>query len=196
MRYSEAGHTVTIIYLTRGEAGIRGSSHEQAAAIRTAECQAACRILKAKPVFAGQVDGATVVDDEATQRMTRLVTAEQPDILLTHWPLDTHKDHQAASLLAYRACLATRPRYGLYFFEVDLGEQTMGFHPTDYVDITRVREKKKAALFAHRSQDGEGIYRRHHEVMENFRGRECGATAAEAFVPLARVIGSSHLPGL
>jgi hypothetical protein len=50
----------------------------------------------------------------------------------------------------------------------------MGFHPTDYVDITAVREKKKAALLAHRSQNGEEIYRKHHEVMENFRGREAG----------------------
>ena len=42
--------------------------------------------------------------------------------------------------------------------EVDLGAQTQNFHPTDYVDITAVREKKKAALFAHKSQDGERIY--------------------------------------
>ena len=47
---------------------------------------------------------------------------------------------------------------------MNLGSQTMGFHPTDYVDITAVREKKKAALFAHKSQNGEEIYRRHHEV--------------------------------
>ena len=71
----------------------------------------------------------------------------------------------------------------------------MGFHPTDYVDITAVREKKKAALFAHKSQDGEGIYRQHHEVMENFRGRESGTTAAEAFVRLARAANPA-LPGL
>src|SRR2546422_6278212 len=41
-----------------------------------------------------------------------------------------------------------------YYYEVNLGSQTLGFHPTDYVDITAVREKKKAALFAHKSQDG------------------------------------------
>jgi LmbE family N-acetylglucosaminyl deacetylase len=196
LRYAEAGHAVTVIYLTRGEAGIAGRSHESAAAIRTAESEAACRILKAKPVFAGQIDGATVVDDETAQRMTRLVAAEQPDILLAHWPLDTHKDHQAASLLAYRAWLAVRPRFGLYFYEVELGSQTMGFHPTDYVDITPVVEKKKAALFAHRSQDGEAIYREHHELMENVRGRECGVKAAEAFVHLARLTGAPQLPGL
>src|SRR5437667_10284782 len=58
-RYAEAGHRVTIIYLTRGEAGIRGRSHQEAAAIRTAEAQAACQILGATPLFPGQIDRAT-----------------------------------------------------------------------------------------------------------------------------------------
>ena len=51
-RYAELGHRVTIIYLTRGEAGIPRKSHEEAAAIRSAECAAACKILGAKQVFA------------------------------------------------------------------------------------------------------------------------------------------------
>jgi hypothetical protein len=34
-RYADLGHEVTILYLTRGEAGIRGKTHEEAAAIRT-----------------------------------------------------------------------------------------------------------------------------------------------------------------
>jgi LmbE family N-acetylglucosaminyl deacetylase len=185
-RYVEAGHRVTIVYLTRGEAGIRGKSHEEAAAIRTAECQAACRILGATPVFAGQVDGATRVDREAAESLTKLVTAERPDVLFTQWPIDTHLDHQAASTLAFRAWLAGGRAFELFYYEVDLGAQTNGFHPTDYVDVTAVRARKKAALFAHKSQDGERIYRDHHEVMENFRGRESGVTAAEAFVRLAR----------
>ena len=84
----------------------------------------------------------------------------------------------------------------MFYYEVNLGSQTMGFHPTDYVDITSVREKKKAALFAHKSQNGEEIYRRHHEVMEGLRGREAGTVAAEAFVHLARGERSSGLPGL
>ena len=115
-----------------------------------------------------------------------MIAAERPDVVLTQWPIDTHLDHQAASILTFRAWLAGGRRFELFYYEVDLGAQTMGFHPTDYVDITAVREKKKAALFAHKSQDGEGIYRQHHEVMESFRGREGGSAAAEAFVRLSR----------
>jgi LmbE family N-acetylglucosaminyl deacetylase len=195
-RYAELGHHVTIIYLTRGEAGIPGKSHEEAAAIRSAECAGACKILGAKPVFAGQIDGATVVDKSAVESFGKLIEAEDPDLVFTQWPIDTHLDHQAASTLTFRAWLAARGRFELYYYEVDLGAQTMGFHPTDYIDIGAVREKKKAALFAHKSQDGERIYRDYHEVMENYRGREAGCGAAEAFVHLARVHASSRLPGL
>jgi LmbE family N-acetylglucosaminyl deacetylase len=195
-RYAALGASVTIIYLTRGEAGIPRMSHAEAAATRSAECAAACKILGAKPVFAGQIDGATVVDKSAAESFGRLIEAEDPDLVFTQWPIDTHLDHQAASILTFRAWLAARGRFELYYYEVDLGAQTMGFHPSDYIDIGAVREKKKAALFAHKSQDGERIYRDYHEVMENYRGREAGCGAAEAFVHLARVHATSRLPGL
>ena len=194
-RYVAAGHTVTIVYLTRGEAGIRDKSHDEAARIRSAEAEAACKILGARPVFAGQVDGATVVDAKAAQAFGRIIGEIAPDVLLTHWPIDSHLDHQAASTLAYQAWLAGGQRPQLFYFEVNQGEQTMAFRPTDYVDITAVREKKKAALFAHKSQDAESVYRRHHGPMEEFRGREAGCAAAEAFVRLGRSRTAS-LPGL
>ncbi len=195
-RYAALGHSVTIVYLTRGEAGIPGKSHAEAAAIRSAEAEAACKILGAKPIFAGQIDGATVVDKNAAESFGRIISTENPDLLFTQWPIDSHPDHQAASILSYRAWLAARGRFQLYYYEVDLGDQTMGFHPTDYIDITGVREEKKAALFAHKSQDGERIYSEYHKVMEDYRGRESGCVAAEAFVHLARVSGKSPLPGL
>jgi LmbE family N-acetylglucosaminyl deacetylase len=195
-RFAETGHHVTIVYLTRGEAGIRGKSHDEAAAIRTAEAEEACKILGAKPVFAGQIDGATEVNRERSEALAAVLAAEQADLVFTHWPIDTHPDHQAAGILTIRAHLSARGRFPVYFFEVDSGYQTVGFTPTAYVDITAVREKKKAALFAHRSQHGDEIYRKHHEIMENFRGRERGGGAAEAFVALAHDHPRGRLPGL
>src|SRR5215475_560744 len=58
-RYAELGHSVTVIYLTRGERGIRDKSIEEAAKIRSAECENACKVVGAKPLFFGQIDGAT-----------------------------------------------------------------------------------------------------------------------------------------
>jgi LmbE family N-acetylglucosaminyl deacetylase len=194
-RYAAAGHVVTVVYLTRGEAGIQGKTHAEAAAIRSAECEAACRILGARARFAGQIDGGAVVDAKAAQSMGRLLAELSPDVLLTQWPIDTHLDHQAASILTYRAWLAGGRKSELFYFEVNLGSQTMGFRPTDYIDITAVVEKKKAALFAHKSQDGEAIWRKHHQPMAEFRGREIGRPAAEAFVRLSQT-GVAGLPGL
>jgi len=193
-RYAAMGHRVSILYLTRGEAGISGKSHQEAAAIRTAESEAACKILGAKPIFAGQIDGATVVNRDHAQSFAQLLAAQEPHVVFTHWPIDTHPDHQAASLLTIRAYLASGRRFPLYFFEVNSGCQTLGFAPTVYVDITATRARKKEALLAHLSQNGEQIYRQHHEIMETFRGREPGVAAAEAFVRLARDHRGGSLP--
>lgn len=194
-RYAALGHAVTIVYLTRGERGIDGKSLDEAARIRSAESEAACRILGASPVFFGQIDGATEITHAHVDAMTRLLTAQQPHLLFTHWPVDTHMDHQVASMLTIRAWMSLRTP-SLYFFEVNSGSQTEGFFPNTYIDITSVLEQKKSALFAHISQDGRGIWREHHEIMAQWRGREAGVAAAEAFIHLNRDNPSSVLPGL
>jgi LmbE family N-acetylglucosaminyl deacetylase len=193
--YASAGHKVTVIYLTRGERGIQGKSLDEAAKIRTAEAETACKTIGAKPVFAGQIDGATELTRARVDELTKLLDAEAPDVVFTHWPIDTHMDHQVASLLTIRSWVARSRRFPIYFFEVDLGAQTLGFAPTQYVDISKVRETKKNALFAHKSQDGARIYRDHHQVMEDFRGREARVTAAEAFVLLPSAPAVQRLPG-
>jgi LmbE family N-acetylglucosaminyl deacetylase len=193
--YVAQGHRVTVVYLTRGERGIPGKTDSEAAAIRTAEAETACGIIGAKPVFAGQIDGSTEVTRERVNAMAAILSAEAPDVVFTHWPIDTHMDHEVASLLTIRAYVAASRRFPVFFFEVDAGAQTMGFAPAHYVDITTVREKKKSALFAHKSQNGERIYSEHHEVMENWRGREARVTAAEAFVLLPSAHGADRLPG-
>jgi len=193
--YAAQGHRVTVIYLTRGERGIPGKSEMEAAAIRTAEAESACKLLGAKAVFAGQIDGATELTRARVDAMAKLLDAEAPDIVFTHWPIDTHFDHEVASLLTIRTYIARERRFPLYFFEVNAGSQTMGFAAAQYVDITKVRETKKAALFAHKSQHGDDIYRRYHEVMEDFRGREARVAAAEAFAVLPSARGGEKLPG-
>lgn len=180
--FTNAGHDVTVIYLTTGEAGIEGKSHDEAAAIRKQEAINACKILRAKPVFAGQVDGDSLLNNEWVGKMHDLINNEKPDIVFTHWPLDSHKDHQVASILTIQSWMRTRNKWELYFFEVCIGEQTAIFHPTDYIDISATQEQKRKAVYCHTSQDPPGIYSCGHSSMEDFRGREMGVKAAEAFV--------------
>jgi LmbE family N-acetylglucosaminyl deacetylase len=181
---ADQGHDVVALYLTRGEAGIRRKSHDEAAAIRTAEAIRACQILKARPVFSGQIDGSTEVNPKRYDEYRQALLDLKPDIVLTHWPVDTHRDHRAASLLTYDAWLASKKSFALYYFEVMTGAQTQVFRPTHYVDITTTEPRKREACFAHVSQDPPHFYDQH-AVMNQFRGMEHGCKYAEAFVAAA-----------
>jgi LmbE family N-acetylglucosaminyl deacetylase len=183
-KYSDAGHSVTILYLTRGEgwAGDPALSADQAAAIRTKEAQTSCKILNAQPLFAGQIDGNTEFNKKRSEEMNQLILSVNPDIVFTQWPIDTHPDHQVTACLTFSAWIKSGQKFDLYYYEVDTGSDTYGFAPTDYVDITEVRDRKKAAMWAHVSQGPETIYEKDFSKMEGFRGLEAGVEAAEAFV--------------
>jgi len=185
-KLAAAGHAITIIYLTRGEAGIPGKTNDEAATIRTSEAIAACKILKAKPIFAGQTDGDTIITNDWVKKLQTILGEQKPDIVFTHWPIDAHKDHQVAALLSIQCWIRAEQKFDLYFFEVCTGEQTLTFKPTDYIDITATQEQKRKAVYCHLSQDPPGIYGCGHEIMEKFRGVEMGVKAAEGFV---RMVG-------
>lgn len=187
--YAKAGHKVIIVYLTRGDAGISGKTLTEAATIRTREAEEACSIIGAKPYFFGQVDGSTIFNRTEIVRMQQLLIELKPDVLFTHWPVDSHPDHQVASMLCYQCWLNMEKSFQMYYFEVNSGFQTMQFIPTDYLDITEVAEQKKNALYRHKSQQPDEIYFSHHLIMQQFRGREIGVKEAEAFV---RLDGAKH----
>jgi LmbE family N-acetylglucosaminyl deacetylase len=199
-RFASAGHSVVNIYFTRGEAGVAGKANDEAAAIRTDEAIAACKILGAKPVFAGQIDGASVVSNEWVLRMEQLIAIERPDIVFAHWPIDSHKDHQCASILTLQVWMRAKVKFELYFFEVGTGVETMTFHPTDYVDISGVQELKRRAVYCHASQNPPEIYKPgvpgNQAIMEDYRGMQLGVKAAEAFVKMVGRKQGNTIDGL
>jgi LmbE family N-acetylglucosaminyl deacetylase len=181
-RLAQAGHTVTALYLTRGEAGVAGKSHGQAAEIRSAEAAKSCSILKVQPLFAKQIDAATEVNPARAAEFTKLMASVDPQVVFTQWPIDTHPDHRACASLTISAWIALGRKFALYYYEVDLGSDTQCFHPTCHVDVTGVEPLKRGACMAHISQNPEGFYNRDHVPMMKFRGMECGTRLAEAFI--------------
>ena len=179
--YTDAGHEVVSLYLTRGEAGIPGKTHMEAAELRTAEVDAACELLQARPLFAGQIDGNCQINTTAYDAFNAILEAEKPDIVFTHWPIDTHRDHRVNALLVYDAWLRMDRSFQLFYFEVLTGEQTQQFYPTHYVDITSVESRKRKANYAHKSQHPEAFYAQHTQ-MHRARGRESGVKFAEAYI--------------
>ncbi|HEU0064986.1 MAG TPA: PIG-L deacetylase family protein [Flavisolibacter sp.] len=190
-RLSGMGHDVTLMYFTNGDEGINGKSNEEAAEIRKKESIESCKVLGARPVFVGQVDGETVLGNPEMAKFEKILYEEKPEIVFTHWPIDSHKDHQLASVLTIQSWMEAQEKFSLYFYEVCTGNQSFGFHPTDYVDISDFEEHKIRALACHASQDivVNGKYTKNmidcgHPAMQEFRGRELGVRAAEAFIKM------------
>lgn len=182
LKLKAMGAEVVAVYFTSGEAGIVGKTHEQARTIRQAEARKACEVLGVRAVFLTQTDGNAEVNKERYAEMKALIEAEQPDMVITHWPIDSHRDHRVCSILVYDAWRMTGRGFDLYYSEVMTGMQTQNFTPSLWVDITDYRDKKIEAYLCHESQELEGAVKEYHDTMERMRGMECQAKYAEAFV--------------
>jgi LmbE family N-acetylglucosaminyl deacetylase len=187
------GHWVTLLYLTRGEAGIRGGEKNTTAAVRSGESLRACHILQSGALFANQIDGETNADMERSRQFFELIAAAQPDIVFTHWPIDTHSDHRTAAQLVYQAWQWSSEKFPVVYYEVMTGVQTHHFQPTTFIDISATWRQKRSAIYAHRSQGPDRFYP-YHEEMEKRRGEEANFERAEAFVVVREKLPKPYLP--
>jgi LmbE family N-acetylglucosaminyl deacetylase len=174
-RLTAAGHEVVLLYLNDG-------AWETSAAVRIAEAKKACEILRARPAYAGQANGHAVVDGAHYDAFEKIIAAENPDAVFNQWFIDNHPDHRAIASLSYEAWNRMKRRFGLYYYEVSDGEDTMQFNaPTHYVDISSLADTKKAACYAHASQNP-GFFYGVQDAVATFRGIASGYKRAEAFI--------------
>jgi LmbE family N-acetylglucosaminyl deacetylase len=176
-RYTDLGHDVVLLYLNQGEPP--GSTQRKGE--RVEEAAKACAILKARPSYAGQIDGRAIVDVSHYDEFRKLLEAERPNVVFTHWPIDNHADHRAISMLVYDAWLRLEKSFALYYYEVSNGEDTLQFAPTHYVDISGQKDRKRAACYAHASQAPDKFYSLQEQVTR-LRGLESGHEQAEGFI--------------
>ena len=181
LKLKSLGAEVVSVYLTSGEAGIPGKSHEEARAIRQVEAKNACEVMGVRSIFMTQIDGNAEVDKARYAEMKSIIETEKPDMVITHWPIDSHRDHRVCSILVYDAWRQTGYSFDLYYGEVMAGLQTQNFSPTLWVDITEHHDKKVEAYRCHLSQGMDEI-QQWHDPMEVLRGMECHAKYGEAFI--------------
>lgn len=177
-RYADAGHEAILLYLNHGEGYCGGSDQKDCAKIRTGEAEKACAILKARPVFAGQYDGRSIVDPPHYEEFSKLLLGQEPDVVFTHWPMDSHRDHRAIAALVLDAWLNSKKKFALYYYEV--AEDTLLFSPTDFVDTSAVALRHQAACYAHASQQPDKWFPLQTEITR-YHGLQSGCGQAEAF---------------
>ena len=197
------GHAIAIVTATAGEGGSKTTGPAETAEIRLSEAATAAAVIGASYQCAGLPDLGVFNDDAARRRITELVRAAAPDIVITGSPADYHPDHEAISVLARDACFAASvPNYRtgparplaaiphLYFMDAIGGRDRDGrrIKPDFGVDITACRDVKRRMLMAHESQIG-WVAEQHGvpdmvQSMQDWgarRGRDFGVAAAEGF---------------
>jgi LmbE family N-acetylglucosaminyl deacetylase len=188
---SRAGHQVIVGYATcfRGDRKVDGRPE---GTVRRQEAEAACRIMGATPKFFPYAHEKLTADAATVAAVSAWLDEVKPDIVVTHWPLDTHPNHHVTSSLVWQ-CYRHSGGWNLYFFEVMTGRQSLGFQPQAYLDVGPVRDLKKQACFCHQSQHPEEFWQVHDE-MHRARGRECGVAYAEAYSLVEAKPGAPLLP--
>jgi LmbE family N-acetylglucosaminyl deacetylase len=166
-RLASLGHRIVIATATAGEGGATDTGSEATAAIRRKEAASAAAVIGAEYRCAGLPDLGVFNDDASRRRITELVRAAAPDIVLAASPADYHPDHEAVSVLARDACFAASvPNYRtgeaaplggiphLYFMDPIGGRDREGVRvkPDFGVDIGPFLETKRRMLLAHESQ--------------------------------------------
>lgn len=184
-------HRVICAYGTafRGDRRVLGRPEAE---VRRAEAAAACKVLGATPRFFPYAHEKLVADEPTLKVVAAWLDEVKPDVVVTHWPLDTHPNHHVVSSLVWQ-CYKRSGGWNLYFFEVMTDQQTIAFKPELYLDLAPVLDTKQSALNEHVSQDPESIWKAH-DRMHLRRGAECGVERAEAYSLVEAKPGCPLLP--
>lgn len=202
----DLGWELGIVTMTAGDCGSATLSREEIARIRFAEAQHAAAFLGAWYACAGLMDVEVCYCAENLRRVVEVMRRFDPDVVVTHSPVDYMTDHEEASRLARAAAFALAiPNYetrqsppakqsrgtpALYYADAAEGVDPMGrrIYPQFYIDIGKQLPGKRAMLAHHVSQ--REWLQAHHGVDEyldrmtawagNY-GRECGVEYAEGF---------------
>lgn len=135
--------------------------------------------------------------DEVVDRTTELLNDLQPDVVIAYWPISNYTDFLGATSAVMRSLCerALRKIPQVYFAETLNGRHTLSFTPSVWVDMTaQMPRKRRAAEVIWEGKNLDYFFNTHSLPMSEFRGRECGACHAEAFVGLHGGFGLQKRP--
>ncbi len=169
------GCTVRVIFIT----GVLRAPDNTIEHTRMAEARSACQLLGCDYDGWGFPDGNVMCQQaELVKEMVLEIETFHPDIILTPFPTDMHRDHQATSL-----CLAT----ALQQAKTDNDLEIWGYEiwstlwPNAAVDISTVVPQKREAIRLYESQIHSVPYEEAAIGLNRYRGLKVGVDYAEAF---------------
>lgn len=175
----QQGHHVIFAYLSSGVPGIKiGKCLEDE--VREEEARTACKVCGVEPYFFKCPCSDIQFNRSALEKVSDFMCDIDADLVLTHWPIDTHPDHQVVGALGTQIVVGN-PDVALAYYEVITGIQTIAFEPNRFIDITQVAMQKKKAVDCHVSQNVKSWWRYHDEMervrytqVKGFSGSEVG----------------------
>ncbi len=198
-KYVKRGDHVIMCNMCSGNQGHFIIRPEELTQIRLEEGRRSAKIIGAEHISFGYGDAELYHQSrEVRDRLTDVLRAEKPDLIITHTPDDYMPDHVATSNLVFDATFAASlPHYSTkakgegyagvcpIFYMDNLGG--FKFEPTEYVDITDTFEIKMQMLNCHESQmkwmlEHDGIdFADTVKTFARMRGSQSGVTYAEGF---------------
>lgn len=203
LRLRGAGWALGICTMTAGNCGSATHSEEEIMRIRLAEAQAAAAMLGGEHFCVGERDAEFFADAGTVRRVTAILRLFDPDVVITHSPVDYMIDHEETSRIVRAAAFVKavplyrdsdghggggRPTPALYYADPIEGRGPLGerIRPQFYLDVSDVMPRKRDLLACHASQ--REWLRSHHGIDEYLNrmtewaaayGKECGAAYAE-----------------
>jgi len=154
--HTEAGDPVKVIFLTNGAKGDTSGKKDRETymELRQKEAREACASLGVTDLeFWSYEDRALAGSRGVLVRLLDLLRAFLPDLVYVSSPLEFHPDHRATSFLLCDAIRTCDTGFQVAFYEVG---QPLAVNVL--VDITRVMDLKKQALYVYKSQLEERDY--------------------------------------
>jgi LmbE family N-acetylglucosaminyl deacetylase len=160
-KLAKAGHGIFVVIFTKGEEGYADRKlKDTIAEMRQKEIEKVRGILGVKKYeLLGRPDMGLINDKETFKETIRMIRKFKPDAVFTHYRVDRHRDHIAASKLVteafWQAGEPVSMELGnpwrckaLYYFE-----ETYPFKfPSHIIDVTETFDAKMSAMKTYLSQ--------------------------------------------
>jgi len=128
LRWKSAGINFHIVIVSDGERGDgRGTRRNDNS--KKLATEARCASWKCFEVPANSLEEFEYI---TRHHIEERIIEVKPDIILTHFPNDTHQDHRAVNRIVL-SCIRLVPKCSVWFFE---SPSSIGFNPNVFVDIS------------------------------------------------------------